>query len=262
MAIHYQTEPRRAYIAGPMRGHERWNFDAFDRVTAEFRDMGWTIFSPAEHDVEEGLDPNDYPNLPPDFSLEKCLRWDLARIAEDVDAVIFLPGWEKSEGALKELRVAQDCGRELLEYVGYQRCRALTIGHMGHAVGDFGTNDITAKRSFHRRDPEVRVVDPKSGASKGSKLARHDLIPPDVITELAEHYGRGCAKYAARNWEGGYDWSLSYAAAQRHLHQFWAGEDFDDETGSSHLIAAMWHCAALRWFQLHGKGQDDRSRKV
>lgn len=118
---------------------------------------------------------------------------------------------------------------------------------------------------------EVRVVDPETGGAKGSKLARFDMIPPDVLWELAEHYGVGERKYPSDpdtgqpNWQKGYDWRLSVAALQRHMSQFLQGEDFDEETGSSHLVAVMWHAAALRYFQLHGKGRDFRTvtiRKV
>lgn len=104
---------------------------------------------------------------------------------------------------------------------------------------------------------EVRVVDPKSGGEKGSKLARFSLIPADWLWALAEHYGRGARKYADRNWEKGYLWYLSEDAFMRHYGQWKMGEDVDEETGSHHLICAAWHLIALWWFQKHGKGTDD-----
>ncbi len=64
---------------------------------------------------------------------------------------------------------------------------------------------------------EVRIVNETTGGEKGQKLARFDLIPIGPLTRLAEHYGKGAAKYADRNWELGYDWSLSYGALMRHL---------------------------------------------
>lgn len=105
---------------------------------------------------------------------------------------------------------------------------------------------------------EVRMVDPDTGAAKGSKLARFDLIPAKPLWELAEHYGKGCAKYSSRNWERGYDWSLSFAACMRHLQQFWAGEDIDPETGSKHVIAAAWHALAMAEFMETHPEKDDR----
>lgn len=107
---------------------------------------------------------------------------------------------------------------------------------------------------------ETVVVDPNTGGKKGSKLERFDLIPWDAIVELARHFGRGARKYEDRNWEKGYAWSLSYAALQRHLTTWWLGEDDDEETGSSHLVAVMWHACALWWFQKHSKGTDDRPK--
>jgi hypothetical protein len=89
------------------------------------------------------------------------------------------------------------------------------------------------------------VINPDTGGKKETRLARFDLLPPDSLWALAEHFGKGAEKYAERNWEKGYDFSLNFAAAQRHMWQWWDGEDVDAETGSSHLIAAAWHMLAL-----------------
>lgn len=106
-------------------------------------------------------------------------------------------------------------------------------------------------------DTEVRVKDPKSGGEKGAKLARFSLIPPDFLLELANHYGRGARKYADRNWERGYKWSLSVDALERHLTAFKMGEWLDSETGTPHIIAVAWHCAALFIFKTRGLGTND-----
>lgn len=104
---------------------------------------------------------------------------------------------------------------------------------------------------------EVRVVDPNSGGEKGTKLGRFDLVPPEALWELAEHYGKGCNKYSPRNWEKGYAWSLSFSALMRHLYQWVMGEKYDKETGTHHLIAVAWHAFALFTFDLRGLGTDD-----
>ena len=104
---------------------------------------------------------------------------------------------------------------------------------------------------------ESRVVDPATGGVKGSKLARFDLVPPEAIWALAEHYGKGCQKYDERNWEKGYKWGLSVAAMQRHINHWLQGESIDEETGSHHLIAAAWHCIALFTYEVRGLGSDD-----
>ncbi len=122
---------------------------------------------------------------------------------------------------------------------------------------------------------ETRVIDPNTGAAKGSKLARFDLIPEDVMELLAKHYGRGARKYEDRNWEKGYKWSLSYAAMRRHMAAFWQGEDVDPDPAlytvddifseeeyrddpALHIVAALWHAIALTAFSTRGIGTDDR----
>ena len=107
---------------------------------------------------------------------------------------------------------------------------------------------------------EVRVVDEQTGGEKGSKVARFSLLPPEFTWALAEQYGRGARKYADRNWERGYKWSLSIDALERHLNQWLMGEDNDEETGTNHLIAVAWHVCALFIFQLRGLGTDDVRR--
>ena len=106
---------------------------------------------------------------------------------------------------------------------------------------------------------EIRFKDETTGGEKGTKLARFDLIPPEAITALAEHFSRGAEKYEDRNWERGYPWSLSFAALQRHIWALWGGEDIDPETGTHHAIAAMWHCVVLFTFAQRELGTDDRS---
>ena len=108
---------------------------------------------------------------------------------------------------------------------------------------------------------ETRIVDPTTGGEKGQKLQRFSLIPFDWLWEMATHFGRGAKKYADRNWERGYAWSLSYDAHSRHMNQWLRGERIDAETGSHHLIAAAWHLIVLWWFERHQKGTNDLTPK-
>lgn len=109
---------------------------------------------------------------------------------------------------------------------------------------------------------ETRIVS-ETGGEKGQKLARHSLIPPVALNHLAERYGYGALKYDLRNWERGYDWSLSYDAMMRHAIAFWEGEEFDpDYPDSPHLAAAAFHAFALMHFCAHKDRYghfDDRS---
>lgn len=107
---------------------------------------------------------------------------------------------------------------------------------------------------------EVKIIDPITGASKGQKIDRYDLIPPEFEDALATHYGQGAKKYADRNWEKGYKWSLSYRALRSHLNLWLRGESRDQETGTNHLICVVWHAICLFTFELRGLGTDDIRR--
>lgn len=81
---------------------------------------------------------------------------------------------------------------------------------------------------------------------------RYDLIPAEPLRLLALHYGKGGLKYGDNNWRLGYEWSKSFAALSRHLWQWWAGQEIDQETGSPHLIAVAWHALTLsEWAETH-----------
>lgn len=111
-------------------------------------------------------------------------------------------------------------------------------------------------------DKEIRLTSP-TGGQKGSKLARFDLIPPSVLWEIAEHYGKGAEKYDDNNWMKGYDWKLSFASAIRHLMTFWMGEDYDNDVPiapTKHVVAAAWHCIALAWFMDNMPEYDSRTK--
>ncbi|QIG58780.1 hypothetical protein SEA_DATBOI_116 [Gordonia phage DatBoi] len=108
---------------------------------------------------------------------------------------------------------------------------------------------------------EVRQTS-STGAQKGQKIQRVDLIPVGPLLKVAEHYGRGAEKYAERNWEAGYDWSLSYQSMMRHALQFWAGEDNDEEIGTPHLAAVIFHAFALLEFMETHREFDNRPSTV
>ena len=218
------------YIAGPMTGYVDFNFPAFDAAAELLISQGHVVFNPADRDRSaHGEDfakgtTGDHSEVP-EFSLRDALAADTEWICQHAQAIYLLDGWEKSKGANAE--------------------KALAVA-LGHAI-------------LYQTPPsdEVRSVS-ATGGEKGTKLARFDLIPTGPLTALAEHYGRGSAKYADRNWERGYEWSKSFAALQRHAWAFWSGEDTDAETGSPHLAAVAWHAFAMLEFSNRYPDFDDR----
>lgn len=87
-----------------------------------------------------------------------------------------------------------------------------------------------------------------TGGAKGSKMERFDLLPWPELAEVAKLYGKGAEKYDERNWEKGYNVSLSFAALMRHVTAFWRGEDYDEETECHHLASVIFHAAAMMRF--------------
>lgn len=106
-------------------------------------------------------------------------------------------------------------------------------------------------------DGEVLTTS-STGGKKAGNDERYDLVPAEPLRLLAKHYGVGSKKYEDRNWENGYEWSKSFAALNRHLWQFWNGEDIDAETGSPHIIAVAWHAFALAEFMITHRQFDNR----
>jgi hypothetical protein len=103
---------------------------------------------------------------------------------------------------------------------------------------------------WHRRAGEDALADAARGAMS--------LLGARGLEWVASVYGWGAAKYSDRNWERGYPWSWSYAAAQRHAAAARRGEWLDPESGLPHWAHFIWHCLALRtWIDTHPE-KDDR----
>jgi len=118
--------PKRVYIAGPMQGIPEFNFPTFNAVAFCLRQDGSTVFNPAERDIERhgGVDiskGNTTGSLAVakgehKFDLRQALREDTDFIC-GCDAIVMLPGWEKSNGAQAEHRLAVALQSEGVEIV-------------------------------------------------------------------------------------------------------------------------------------------------
>jgi hypothetical protein len=87
---------------------------------------------------------------------------------------------------------------------------------------------------------------------------RFDLLPPVPVTDIASVLAFGAQKYAPGNWVHTPDWGRYYAAAQRHLHAWWGGEDIDAESGLPHLAHAGCCLLFLAELQRRGASVDNR----
>lgn len=277
---------KHVYIAGPMRGYDGYNFPAFFAAEAWLRQHGATadICNPAREDVMRfglrALLDKDPTGLIAGRHLSKgkfdeddlrtAMAADMAFIAERCDTVYVLDGWEDSAGARAEVALAEALGLEVVP--------------LGTVTTGLLPDPVAVHTEVRPGSGEVRTTS-ATGGQKGMKGAQFDQLSPEVEWLIAEHFGKGAAKYAPHNFRKGYPWSLSYSALRRHLAQFWNGEEYDacpddgagcshvdadgrpyesepgtcfNHTGSLHIVAAIWHAMALTEFFLHHKEFDDR----
>lgn len=104
------------YIAGPMRGHEHFNFPAFFAAETELEKLGIQTFNPAKHDLDAFPEFDHTSDSLDGFDITKAFVWDVQSIAA-ADGIALLPGWEKSEGANIELRIARMFDKKVFLYV-------------------------------------------------------------------------------------------------------------------------------------------------
>jgi hypothetical protein len=85
-----------------------------------------------------------------------------------------------------------------------------------------------------------------------------DLLPPELLINVAQVLRHGAEKYDRYNWAKGMAWSRVYAAAQRHLLKWWTHHEADEDSGLSHLAHAACCLAFLLAYEDRRLGIDDR----
>lgn len=128
------------YLAGPMSGIPQFNFPAFDAAAEKLRNIGHKVISPAELDdpvirAECMASPDGAPLKRSGGSWGHFLSRDVRIVADEVQGIILLNGWERSKGARLELTVALLCGHEVALYTGagiYRMTRREALSAMAH----------------------------------------------------------------------------------------------------------------------------------
>lgn len=105
---------KKIYLAGPMSGFADHNFPAFDKATAALRADGIIVISPAELSRQIQVQVDDNGNVL-DGTYAICMRQDIEALLT-VDAVVVLPGWERSRGARFEAHLAQLLNLPVIDY--------------------------------------------------------------------------------------------------------------------------------------------------
>jgi hypothetical protein len=284
------TTLRSAYLAGPMRGIEDYNFPEFRKQTAWLRGLGWTVFSPAERDENDpDIDHEvDVAGWQGSRGLDYFMAHDLKAVCE-MDAVICLPGWENSQGARLETVTAVEVGHPVFEIAsdlkGYGRYLKSVSGAYVQAV--FATRGVLQARpvaawafevdddypaDFERAyEPQDEMLSPEnaialahdklasalptgSEARKGVPLARGVLdYFPAALAEVARVSKAGNDKH-----NPGQDMHHARGKSTDHadclLRHLVDRGKVDVETGQRHSAEVAWRALALLQQELEDEG--------
>ena len=110
------------YLAGPMTGIPQDNLPAFVEAADSLRDSGYAIITPIEFETAEVIqavidNPEKTFNEVAGTTWGGALARDVEIISDEVDGIVFLPGWDKSKGARLEAFVAILAGKKFGRYV-------------------------------------------------------------------------------------------------------------------------------------------------
>lgn len=111
---------KKVYVAGPMTGIPQFNIPAFITLTARLRRAGYEVVSPVERDSDAvreaalaSLDGKLVNDMIAGETWGEILARDVAIVADEVQAIVVLPGWEHSRGARLEVFTALLCRKSV-----------------------------------------------------------------------------------------------------------------------------------------------------
>jgi hypothetical protein len=102
------------YIAGPMRGYQRNNIDAFNAAEERLKDAGYGVINPITLDKEYDYNP-DGTEDPTEWFLWVARGRDINLINDHATHIYMLDGWEESVGATAEYYLAKWAGLTIIK---------------------------------------------------------------------------------------------------------------------------------------------------
>ena len=101
----------KVYLASKMRGLPSFGAEEFRKAARVLRERGFEVVSPLEMDEDAGIYVDGLTGFEDledqGFDIRGTLANDLRVVLLDVDAVVLLPGWTGSRGALAEYATAR-----------------------------------------------------------------------------------------------------------------------------------------------------------
>lgn len=260
-----QTKLRSAYLAGPMRGIEDFNFPAFRRAAELLRHAGWEIYSPAERDEQDPAIPDnaELRAMAHDWSgttgLDYFMMFDLAAVCAK-DAIICLPGWENSQGARLETVTAVEVGHPVFEYSldseGDVELRSIDAEYIQAAFAQRGVPQeaVETEDAALTDTGAMRVFE--TGATRNLDATKPDyegFESPLVEWAFGAFMNSNRVQAdgtirASDNWQRGIPLDSYAASMKRHLHDVWLHHRGHSELAQEDLVVAL---CALR-FNVNG----------
>jgi hypothetical protein len=137
-----------------MRGYPHCNFHTFNLVTSIIRSAFnfLRILSPAEMDIQAGLEPDEHGASPTRDEMRDVYTRDLTTVA-DCSVMFLLPGWERSRGTFLEVLLAVELSLALFE--------VSDIGPNSLVLNPITYKEVYERTRFMREPralPKVRIV--------------------------------------------------------------------------------------------------------
>lgn len=95
------------YLSGPMTGYPEYNFPLFNSTAKWLRESGHRVYNPAEF-------PNNWTEK---ADVRKAFASYCAFICLEATAIVMLPGWTASKGAVIELGLAEKCKLRVYRFI-------------------------------------------------------------------------------------------------------------------------------------------------
>jgi len=230
----------KVYVAGPMTGIPQFNFPAFDAAAADLRARGYDVVSPAELDDPETREVAlASPDGAPDSGSSNGETWgdflarDVKLIADEgIEAIVCLPGWERSRGARLETFVARLCDLRIYRYDDEDPLPPIDLLPLTEAH-----SPITGA---------TPAQNPKDVDAQKNGKAPLDMLEPVADDAISRALAFGAGKYGVRNYtDTPINARVYVAAIRRHMAAWILGEDVAEDSGLHHLahVGANVHVA-------------------
>ena len=97
-----------------MTGEKDYGKKLFAQAAKDLGDAGHEVYSPGEMDIKLGIDPSMAVYGTSNNDIRKAaLRRDCNYICSQADAIVMLPNWKESRGAIAEYHLAMAIGLEV-----------------------------------------------------------------------------------------------------------------------------------------------------